>query len=89
MPDADSELMAMQNGELDCYDSVTSDAIEIFEQDPDTYDLVTIPATRVQFYLLNENRLDANMRDAINYVVDSDEIAGFLGGAVTPTAAVQ
>lgn len=86
MPDADSELMAMQNGELDCYDSVTSDAIEIFEQDPDTYDLVTIPATRVQFYLLNENRLDANMRDAINYVVDSDEIAGFLGGAVTPTA---
>ncbi len=85
MPDPDSKLMAMQNGELDCYDSVTSDAKEIFEMEPDTYDLVTIPATRVQFYLLNENNLDAKVRRAINLVVDSEEIAGFLGGAVTPT----
>ena len=86
MPDPDAELMAMQNGELDCYDSVTSDAKEIFEMEPETYDLVTIPATRVQFYLLNENRLDANVRRAINHVVDSEEIAGFLGGSVSPTA---
>ncbi|HHV08782.1 MAG TPA: ABC transporter substrate-binding protein [Clostridiales bacterium] len=86
MPEADTSLMAMQNGELDSYTSVTSDAAEIYGQAPDTYKLVTVPATRLQFYILNENRLGAPVRKAINLAVDSEAIETYLNGTVTSTS---
>jgi peptide/nickel transport system substrate-binding protein len=86
MPEADTSLLAMQNGEIDSYTSVTSDAAQIYKQNPDTYKMVTIPATRLQFYILNEKRLDSAVRKAINLTVDSKAIEKYLGGTVTSTA---
>ncbi len=84
MQDDDSKLMAMQAGEIDGYTSVTAAAREIFSADPDTYTLTSIPATRLQFYVLNKTRLDDAIREAINLVVDCDAIAAYLGGTVSP-----
>ena len=84
MQDDDSKLMAMQAGEIDGYTSVTAAAREIFSADPDTYTLTSIPATRLQFYVLNKTRLDDAVREAINLAVDCDAIAAYLGGTVSP-----
>ncbi len=84
MQDDDSKLMAMQAGEIDGYTSVTAAAKEIFSADPDTYTVTSIPATRLQFYVLNETRLDDAVREAINLTVDCDAIAAYLGGTVSP-----
>ena len=86
MQDDDSKLMAMQAGDIDGYTSVTAAASEIFAADPDTYVLTVIPATRLQFYVLNMNRLDDSVREAINLTTDNDAIAAFLGGTVSPAA---
>ncbi len=94
MQEDEPKLMAMQNGEIDCYTSVSSAALEIFEAEPDKYVVTRIPATRLQFYVLNENRLSDNLREAVNLTVDKDAIAAFLKGTVSaavgpfsPTAA--
>lgn len=85
MPEADTALMAMQNGEIDSYTSVTSDAAELFQKSPEMYHLTTIPATRLQFYILNENRMDQTLRKAVNLAVDSGAIETYLNGTVTKT----
>ncbi len=84
MQDDDSKLMAMQNGEIDAYDGVTAAAMELFSADPASYTLNSIPATRLQFYILNENTLSDPVRAAINLAVDPQAIAEFLKGTVTP-----
>ena len=84
MQDDDTKLMAMQAGEIDGYTSVTAAAKEIFSADPDTYTVTSIPATRLQFYVLNKTRLDDAVRGAINLTVDCDAIAAYLGGTVSP-----
>ena len=83
MQDDDTKLMAMQNGEVDCCTGVSAAALAVFEQEPDTYRIVSVPATRLQFYILNENRLDAAVREAVNLTVDKDAIAAYLNGTVT------
>jgi peptide/nickel transport system substrate-binding protein len=85
MPEADTALMAMQNGEIDAYTSVTSDAAELYQKNPETYNLTTIPASRLQFYILNENRMDASLRKAVNLTVDSEAIETYLNGTVSKT----
>ena len=84
MQDDESKLMAMQSGDVDGYTSVTAAAKAIFAADPYTYTLTEIPATRLQFYALNENRLDDAVRAAINRTVDCAAIAAYLGGTVSP-----
>ncbi len=84
MNDDESKLMAMQSGEIDGYSSVTAAAKQIYQADPAAYVLTEIPATRLQFYVLNENRLSDNVRRAINLTVDNAAIAQFLGGTVSP-----
>ena len=84
MQDDDSKLLAMQSGEIDCYNSVSSAALAVYKQEPDKYNVVTIPGARLQFYILNENRLDDAIREAINLTVDKDAIAGYLEGTVSP-----
>lgn len=86
MPDADSKLLAMQSGEIDCYTSVDAAAKEIYEADPASYDLTVIPGTRMQFYVINQTRLDDSVCAAINLTVDCEAIAEFLKG--TTSAAV-
>ncbi len=84
MQEDDPKLLAMQSGEIDCYNSVSSAALEIYQADPDTYHVVQIPGARLQFYILNENTLDDAVREAINLTVDKDKIAAYLSGTVSP-----
>ncbi len=83
MQEDDPKLLAMQSGEIDCYNSVSSAALEIYNQSPDLYDVVSIPGARLQFYILNENTLDNAVREAINLTVDKDKIAAYLSGTVS------
>lgn len=80
MNDDEAKLMAMQSGEIDGYSSVTAAAKQIYAADPSRYTLTVIPATRLQFYVLNQNRLSENVRKAINLTVDNEAIAEYLGG---------
>ena len=83
MQEDDPKLLAMQSGEIDCYNSVSSAALEVYNQSPDLYDVVSIPGARLQFYILNENRLDDAVREAINLTVDKKKIADYLSGTVS------
>ena len=80
----DPKLMAMQSGEIDCYNSVSSAALAVYQQEPDKYNVVSIPGARLQFYILNENRLDDAIREAITLTVDKNAIANYLEGTVSP-----
>lgn len=84
MQDDDTRQMALQNGEIDCYDFVTASAAEIYAANPDEYQLTVLPASRLQFYILNEERLSDAVREAINLTVDKEKIASFLQGTVSP-----
>ena len=86
MMDDSSKLMAMQNGEVDWYNSVSADAIAIYSKEPDKYSLTSIAGERLQFYMLNENNLSANVRKAVNSIVDKEAIAKFLEGSTSATA---
>lgn len=83
MPEDDTKQMALQSGEIDCYDFVTASAMEIYAADPDNYNLTVLPASRLQFYILNEERLEAGVRQAVTLTVDKEAIASFLQGTVT------
>ncbi|MBQ7678837.1 MAG: ABC transporter substrate-binding protein [Butyrivibrio sp.] len=86
MQEDDPKLLAMQSGEIDCYNSVSSAALAVYAQEPDKYNVVSIPGARLQFYILNENTLDDAVRAAINLTVDKDAIAAYLSGTVSPAA---
>ncbi len=83
MQDDESKLMAMQSGEIDGYTSVTAAAKEIFSADPSSYVLTVIPATRLQFYVLNKTRMPDSVRRALNLATDCEAIAAYLGGTVS------
>lgn len=83
MQEDDPKLLAMQSGEIDCYNSVSSGALEVYEKEPDKYVIESVAGTRLQFYILNENRLDSSVREAINLTVDKDAIAEYLKGTVS------
>ncbi len=84
--DDDSRLMAMQNGEVDVHSNVNAAALEIYSADPQEFTVYTRPATRVQFYFLNQERLSDNVRAAINLAVDPEVLASFQKGIVSPTS---
>ena len=87
MQEDDPKLLAMQSGEIDCYNSVSSAALEVYQAEPEKYHVESVPGTRLQFYILNENRLDDAVREAINLTVDKDAIAAYLEGTVSVASA--
>ena len=87
MQEDDPKLLAMQSGEIDCYNSVSSAALEVYKQEPDKYKVETVEGTRLQFYIVNENTLDDAVREAITLTVDKDAIASYLEGTVTAASA--
>ncbi len=87
MQEDDPKLLAMQSGEIDCYNSVSSAALEVYKQDPDKYVISSVPGTRLQYYILNENTLDDAVREAITLTVDKDAIASYLEGTVSAAKA--
>ncbi len=87
MQEDDPKLLAMQSGEIDCYNSVSSAALEVYKAEPEKYQVESVAGTRLQFYILNENRLDDAVREAINLTVDKDAIAAYLEGTVSAASA--
>lgn len=87
MQEDDPKLLAMQSGEIDCYNSVSSAALEVYNADPENYKVASVAGTRLQFYILNENHLDDAVREAINLTVDKDAIAKYLEGTVSAAKA--
>ena len=83
MQEDDPKLLAMQSGELDCYNSVTADAIAVYQKEPDKYHLESVQGSRLQFYILNAEKLDDKVREAVNKTVDKKAIAEFLKGSVS------
>lgn len=85
--DADTLSLAFQNGEIDAFIGPTTNDLEIFEGDPDTYQVVSTPASRLYYYYLNLDRLpEKDLRAAINMSIDSDAICTLLSGLASPTA---
>lgn len=84
LPDDSARLMAMQNGEIDCDNNVTAAAMQVLRQDPEQFQLFSVPTARLQFYLLNETTMDDTVREAVNLAVDGEAIAAYLEGTVTP-----
>lgn len=85
MPEDDTKQMALQNGEIDCYDFATAAGKTLFESDPDSYTVTTLPASRLQFYILNEVTMDDAVREAVVKIVDKEAIASYLDGTVSVT----
>ena len=86
MHEDEPKLMAMQSGEIDGYDSVTSEAAQIYQAEPDKYFLNSVAGTRLQFALLNKDRMSDTIRKVVNGTIDKESIADFLSGTVSPTA---
>ena len=83
MQDDETKLNAMQAGDIDGYTSVTAAARQIYSADTARYTLTEIPATRLQFYVLNKNTMEDKVRQAVNLIVDPSAIAAYLGGTVS------
>lgn len=82
VPDFDTQMMAMQDGELSVLNSPTAAALEVFSADPDNYSIVSIPTSRNLFFYLNCETLSDNVRKAINLAVNPDEIKTLMGDTV-------
>lgn len=85
MPEDDTKQMALQNGEIDCYDFATAAGKALFEADPESYTVTTLPASRLQFYILNEATMDDAVREAVVKIVDKEAIVSYLDGTVSVT----
>ena len=83
MQDDETKLNAMQAGDIDGYTSVTAAARQIYAADPTKYVLTEIPATRLQFYVLNKNTMEDAVRQAVNLIADPSAMAAYLGGTVS------
>lgn len=84
MRDGQSKLMAMQNGEIDAYDSLSATDIEIFMADPDLYQLFSVPSQARTYMFMNPANVPESVREAITMIVDRDSIAAFMGGTLSP-----
>lgn len=88
MRDAQSKLMAMQNGEIDAYDSLSATDIEIFKGDPAQYQLFSVKSPVRTYMFLNPDRISESVRQAILMVLDREAITAFMGGTLTPAYGV-
>lgn len=86
LKDDDSRLLAMQNGEIDLYTGPNAAALEIFMSDSNNYSIANVSSTRLNFYILNENKLDEKLRFAINSAIDKENIKSFLGDSYSVTS---
>ncbi|MBF4695013.1 ABC transporter substrate-binding protein [Fusibacter ferrireducens] len=85
MRDGQSKLMAMQNGEIDAYDSLSATDIEIFSAEPDRYQLFSVPSQARTYMFLNPKTVPESVRQAVILTVDRESISAFMGGTVSPS----
>lgn len=86
MNDEESRLLAMQNGEIDGYVSVAPASMEIYQQDPATYTVTSIPNERRAILLLNGAKIPDAVREAITLAVDKESLAGYMNGLTSASA---
>lgn len=86
LKDDEARLLAMQNGEVDAYIGPNAAALEIFSTDKNTYTITNTSSTRLNFYILNEDRLEDKLRLAINTAIDKENIKTFLGDNYSVTS---
>ena len=85
LPDDNSRAMALQSGELDMMQRVTSTDLTLFEGN-DEYEVQMATGTRVRFLFMNAAKApfdDANIRHAFSAAVNYDAIAASVGGGVS------
>lgn len=88
MGDEESKLLAMQNGEIDGYVDISAASREIYEMDPDLYNITTVPTQRRAYAMLNANKLSDNVRAAIVLALDKDTLAAYMNGLISSTEGV-
>lgn len=88
MRDAQSKLMAMQNGEIDAYDSLSATDIEIFKSDPGQYQLFSVPSQARTYMFMDPAKVPESVRKAITLAIDREAICAFMGGVLSPAYGV-
>ena len=86
MSDTQARLMAMQNGEINAADNITTTDIEIFSMEPDRYNLFAAETNFRQYLLVNSKVVPASVREAIALMVDREAMAAFLPGVLAPAS---
>lgn len=84
IPDAATEAMSLQSGEIDMYVGPDADSIATFSADSN-YTVASTPQGRAYMYMFNLERLkDSNVRKAILMSVNKDDICTLLSGTASP-----
>lgn len=79
------KLLGMRDGTFDAVTNVTSDALTAYRQDPENYEVKSVPGSRLLYFYLNQKTLDKNVRTVINGFLNKDYVEKFLNGAITKT----
>ena len=82
MGDEESKLLAMQNGEIDGYVDISPASREVYEMEPDMYQVTTINTERRAIALVNKARLSDNIRKALVFGLDRESLATYTNGIV-------
>lgn len=79
------KLLGMRLGQFDAVTNVTPDALTAYRQDPDHYQVKSVPGSRLLYFYLNQKTLDGNVRKAINGYLNKDYVEKFLHNTITRT----
>lgn len=80
IPDAATEAMSLQSGEIDMYINPDVDSVALFSADSN-YTVASTPKTMIRTLIFNqENIPDANVRKAVAESIDKEGIEAILGG---------
>ena len=83
MGDDQSKVMAMQNGEVDGYDNINTNDMELFASQPEKYTVTSTPMKTRGYMFLNAKVLPDSVREAIALMIDREAIAAYIPGMVT------
>lgn len=84
IPDAATEAMSLQSGEIDMYVGPDTDSIAMFSSDSN-FTVASTPQGRIYMYIFNIKTItDINVRKAIIMSVNKEDICIMLSGTATP-----
>ncbi|NTV79768.1 MAG: ABC transporter substrate-binding protein, partial [Clostridiales bacterium] len=82
IPDASTESMSLQNGEIDIYVGPDVDSIALFQADSN-FTVTSVASTKSYYYIFNMDTLtDDAVRQAIMMSVNKEDIVTLLAGSV-------
>ena len=80
MGDEESKMLAMQNGEIDGYVDISPASREVYEMEPDMYQVTTVNTERRATALINSAHLSDNIRKALVLGLDREALATYTNG---------